>query len=50
MKYWVPLRQVVGSNKSELSSGVELGYLPWNQTCGGVEFLKKSVKVMALVV
>lgn len=43
MKYWVSLRWNVGSNQRELSSGVQLGYLPWNQTCGGVE-------VMALVV
>lgn len=50
MKYWVSLRWVVGSNKSELSSGAELGYLPWNQTYGDIEFLRKSVKVMALVV
>lgn len=50
MKYWVSLKWVVGSNKIDLSSGVELGYLPRNQTCGSVEFLRKSVKVMALVV
>lgn len=48
-KYWVSVRWVVGSNKCELSSGVEFGYLPWNQTYGGFEFLRKSVKVMALV-
>lgn len=50
IKYWVSLGWVAGSNKSELSSGVELGYLPWNQTYRSVEFLKKSVEVMALVV
>lgn len=50
MKYLVSLRWVIGSNKSELSSGVGLGYLPWNQTYGCVEFLRKSVKVIALIV
>lgn len=48
MKYWASFRWVVG--KSKLSSGVKVEYLPWNQTHGSVEFLRKSVKVMALVV
>ena len=40
----------VGSNKSKVSSGAEVGYVPLNQSKGSVEFLKASVKVVALVV
>lgn len=44
------LRWVGGSNKSELSSGAEVGYVPWNQMEGSADLLRKHVKLTALVV
>lgn len=44
------LRRFVGSNKSELSSDAEAGYVPSNHAEGSVEFLKKYLKMQAMAV